>query len=289
MEKELLNQMIHDRDRRISSIKRKMEDQHSKMILFEEELKEIKLRREASEVAHIEELTKLMEEKEAVEKTLSRLQDDLKKQQGDSLQLYAEVIKKDASSVPDATDSSYVMRMQAQLCKCMHSMGIMENQMELVKETCDELIKSLKEAVNRTIDEKTQVELQFMNELVMTDNSRREVEEGLKVKLEKLREEIQALEEKLEDRDSESESDSETDEEEEEEKELLKKELKERNEEITALQKEIDAQKERINLLETGAPVNGEVSEPKPSASVEPAEDGEEEDHEVTEDESTDS
>ena len=292
MEKELLNQMITDRDRRISSIKKKMEDQHIKMADFQEELKEIKARREKSEVAHMDELTKLMEAKEASEKALLRLQEDLKKQQGDSLQLYTEVIKQDAANVADAkTDSSYVMRMQAQLCKCMHSMGIMENQMELVKTTCDELIKSLKEAVNRTIDEKTEMELKFMNELVMTDNSRKEIEEGLKANLDKLREEIEALEEKLEDHESDSEeSESETDEEEEEEKELLKKELKERNQEIAQLQKEIDAQTARIKELESGN-ANGEKKnskiESKPSSESKASEEPADEANEVTEDEST--
>lgn len=273
METELLNQMIHDRDRRIGSIKKKMEEQHERMATFQEELVEIKQRREESEIAHMDELTKLMEQKEVGERALGRLQEDLKKQQGDSLQLYAEVIKKDAAKIPDATDSSYVMRMQAQLCKCMHSMGIMENQTELVKATCDELIRSLKDAVNRTIDEKTTVELQCMNELVMTDNDRREAEEKMKEKLENLREEITDLEEKLEDCESDSESDSEIDEEEEEEKELLKKELKERNDEIAELQKEIETQKVNIEKLE-----NGEDIEPKTPAG-----------DEVTEDESTDS
>jgi len=274
--------MISDRDRRIASIKRKMEEQQDKMKRFQEELVEIKERREASEISHMDDLTKLMEDKEASERALGRLQEDLKKQQGDSLQLYAEVIKKDAATRVDAKDSSYIMRMQAQLCKCMHSMGIMENQTELVKATCDELIKSLKDAVNRTIDEKTNVELQFMNELVMTDNSRRELEEGMTNKLSKLREQITELEEKLEDRESESEeSDSEIDEEEEEEKQLLKKELKERNEEINQLQKEIDAQEEKIRKLESGEPMD-----PEPEKA--PAGDAGGEGNEVTEDESSD-
>jgi ADP-ribose pyrophosphatase YjhB (NUDIX family) len=279
MEMELLNQMIHDRDRRIASIKQKMEEQHEKMAKFQEELIEIKRRREESEIAHMEELTRLMEEKEVGERALGRLQEDLKKQQGDSLQLYAEVIKKDAAKIPDATDSSYVMRMQAQLCKCMHSMGIMENQTELVKKTCDELIKSLKDAVNRTIDEKTNVELKFMNDLVMTDNARREMEEQMKEKLDKLREQIAEVEEKLEDLESDSESDSEIDEEEEEEKELIKKELKERNDEIANLQKQIDAQKIKIQKLENGEDI------PEDKAPTEEQEGG----NELTEDESTDS
>lgn len=307
MEKELLTQMIADRDRRIATIRRKMEEQDKKMIKFKDELNEIKSRRETSEMDHMTELTTLMEEKEKSERVLGRLQQDLQKQQGDSLQLYAEVIKQDAektsgSATSAATDSSYVMRMQAQLCKCMHSMGIVENQMELVKATCDEMVKSLKEAVNRTVDEKTQVELQFMNELVMTDNKRRDVEEELQNKLNGLREEIEELEAKLEEleSDDEDDSDSEIDEEEEEEKELLKKELRERNDEIASLEKEIEEQKIKIQQLESGVS-NGEQAatnnndeppkeaaattseaEPEPDAAPDDADNGEEDQNEVS-------
>lgn len=201
---------------------------------------------------------------------------------GDSLQLCVKVIKKEGAKMPASRDGSCVMRM---LCECMHSMGMMENQTELVKTTCDELIKSLKEAVNRTIDEKTNVELKFMNDLVMTDNARRETEDQMKEKLDALREQITEVEEKLDDieSDSDSESDSEIDEEEEEEKQILKKELKERNDEIGNLQAEIDAQKLKIGKLE-----NGEDIIPEDKNSTVPTEE-EDVGNEVTEDESTDS
>jgi len=289
MERELLRDMIQDRDRRIASIRRKMEIQEEKMSRFKRELALIKERRMISEIAHIEQLTQLMEDKERGEKALDRLQQDLKKQQGDSLQLYAEVIKKDASKIPEATDSSYVMRMQAQLCKCMHSMGIVENQMELVKETCEELIKSLKDAITKTMEEKSQVELKFMNELVMTDNERQDLEKELKERLEQLRNQISHIEERLEDIEDAKEDDSgdEDDEEEESEKNGMRKELRERSEEIEALQQEIAEQKEQIDELKKALGSETDGAEEKVEESNQEEED-EDDQGLLTEDESID-
>jgi len=256
---------------------------------FKMDLAEIKGRREQSEVAHIEELTQLMEEKERGERALDRLQQDLKKQQGDSLQLYAEVIKKDAAKIPEATDSSYVMRMQAQLCKCMHSMGIVENQMELVKETCEELIKSLKDAITNTLEEKSQVELLFMNELVLTDNQRRKAETSLKDKLDKLRDQIEELELRLEEIEDEKEDliDEEQDEDEEQEKEELRKEARERADEIRKIKQNIKEQRRQMKKFrsDVGEDANGDVEGKydMPEEEVDDDEDGD-----LTEDESID-
>jgi ADP-ribose pyrophosphatase YjhB (NUDIX family) len=277
MEKELLKHMIHDRDRRIAFTKKQIEEQHQKMASFQEDLVDIRNQRQESEVSHMYELTRLMEAREVAGQALGRLQEDLRKQQGDSLQLYTEVIKESSLKAPDSKDSSYVTRMQAQLCKCMHSTAIIENQTELVRAACDELMKSLKEAANRTLDEKTNVELQFMNELVRTDNSRREAEEELITKFHKIHEEIMMLEEKLLDDESGNDSDSEIDKEEEEERRELKRELDERNEEIEALQKQVDAQEQRIRKLQFGVDY---MKSP-------PDEDAEDEVNEATEDEST--
>jgi hypothetical protein len=251
MEKELLSQMIHDRDRRIAFIKKQMERQDQKMSEYQVELAEIIKQNQESEISQMEELTRLMQGTEASDQMLRCLKEDLKRQQGDSLQLYSEEVKKSSMKAPGSKDSSYVIRMQAQTCKFMHYVGIMEKQTELVKVICDEAIKSLREAGNRTLDEKTNVELQFMNELVKTGNTRREMEEKSILILSKLGKEITLLEDTLMDHDSDHDSDCEIDEEEKEEKEELKTELKKQNEKIEALQKQVDAQKQRILKLES--------------------------------------
>jgi peptidoglycan hydrolase CwlO-like protein len=277
MEKELLSQMIHDRDRRIAFIKKQMERQDQKMSEYQVELVEIIKQNHESEISQMEELTRLMQGREASDQMLRCLKEDLRKQQGDSLQLYNEEVKKSSMKAPGSKDSSYVIRMQAQTCKCMHYVGIMEKQTELVKVICDEAVKSLREAGNRTLDEKTNVELQLMNELVKTGNTRREMEEKSIFTLSKLGKEIKLSEDTLMDHDTDHDSDCEIDEEEKEEKQELKTELKKQNEKIEALQKQVDAQKQRI--LELESELNG-LKAPL-------AENTNEDDTEATEDEST--
>ena len=52
---------------------------------------------------------------------------------------------------PESADSSYVIRMQAQLCKAMHSMGILEHQLEILNQ--HEALRSNLEKLNEELRE----------------------------------------------------------------------------------------------------------------------------------------
>ena len=76
------------------------------------------------------------------------------------LHVYNEIMK--SVSTAESNDSSYVLRMQAQLCKAMHSMGMVETQYQLTQTQQETLQKSLKDVKTDMIEEKTQVELKLM-------------------------------------------------------------------------------------------------------------------------------
>jgi chromosome segregation ATPase len=99
------------------------------------------------------------------------------------LHLYADILRE---SAPESVDSSYVIRMQSQLCKAMHSMGILEHQLHIVNQYSSDVVKAQKDAINAVAEEKTKMELEMMNELVLIDDAKKQVEEECKPKLEKL-------------------------------------------------------------------------------------------------------
>ena len=176
----MLQQMVRDRETQIHLIRRKMEEQTKKMTRLKEQL--IETRKVVSKETverQIEledcqsQLGKLQQQYKEVQEAL-----DMKKQQT-ALHTYQEVMKSVAT--PESRDSSYVLRMQAQLCKAMHSMGMVENQLALASKQADSLQKFFKESITRTVEEKSQVELKLMNDLVMEDNSRRELEQKTKL------------------------------------------------------------------------------------------------------------
>jgi hypothetical protein len=251
MEAELLREMISDRDARILRIRRKTEGLNDR---------ETKLREEMTNISKESEIrcNNYKIEKNSLVDYYHNMMHMLKdmeitfRQQGQSLHSYASVVQKDRIG-----DSSYIMRMQAQLCKAMHSMGICDHQLDLMKTHCDNLIKHHRDIVTKQTEEKTQMELVLMNDLMLFDNERRKVEQDYKKQLDDIRKERDSIEKQLEenrdeDEDStgEGESESEEDEEEKEMKEELMNVLQEKNGEIEVLERESQERQDHIRELE---------------------------------------
>ena len=208
-------------------------------------------------------------------KTAVEAMDMKKQQQGSSLHLYTDVMK--AVATPESMDSSYVMRMQAQLCKAMHSMGIAENQLALVTRQSEVWTKFLKDSATGMVEEKSQVELKLMNELVAADNGRREADEEMKTMMDKHRSERDVLEKKIEEK--EGDDDEEEEEDDEEEREELMEILTQGREEIARMEAENQKQAEVLEGLKEKFVEKGlEVPEIKIEVKSEDEDDDEETD-----------
>jgi len=155
-----------------------------------------------------------------------------------------------AGNVAAGIDSSsnYVVRMQSQLCKAMHGMGIMETQLQLTRKKTELYKKKSKDVITGMVEEKSQAELKLVNELIVADNLRQEVETKRKLQHDSFFKEKYDLMEKIE-RQNKASNDSFDNEEvdNEEEKEELRKILEQGKEEIKRLEHE---NKERTKELE---------------------------------------
>jgi hypothetical protein len=264
MEEELLQGMIRDRETQIKLIVTKLEEQKKKMERTQDERVEVEQLLQSQKVEHRQELEAIMKQLKTVQRDYRQSTDslDMKKQQqqqslggatnnsgssaptGPSLHVYHDIMKSVAT--PESNDSSYVLRMQAQLCKAMHSMGMLENQLQLTSQQQEHFTKSLKEVITNMVEEKSQVELKLMNDLVVADNLRRTVEAKCKAHAETFSKEKDDLMDKIE-RQNEQSKEDEPEEEDEEEKEELKEILTQGREEIDRLQQE---NKEQEVILE---------------------------------------
>jgi hypothetical protein len=256
MEEELLREMIRDRDIQTDLIHKKMVEQSKKMISSAEHLKQTAAALKTSRVEQALELDQVVKRHtQRVEqlKSATESMDMKKQQQGSSLHVYTEVMK--AVATPESMDSSYVMRMQAQLCKAMHSMGVAENQLSLVTRQTEYWIKYLKDSVTSTVDDKSHVELKLMNDLVVADNARREAEATMKAKMEDYHKEREALEKRGKKKtgndndDSEVEDESEEADDDDEERDELMEILNQGREEITRMEEENKKQLAKMNEL----------------------------------------
>jgi hypothetical protein len=265
MEEELLQEMIRDRESQIKKIEKKIEDQGQKMERLALQKKEMEHNAKTEMVERRETLQKARLQFEKLMQQYQQSKDslDMKKQQqqqqqsqnknavAPGLHLYNEIMK--AVSTPESTDSSYVIRMQAQLCKAMHSMGMMETQLQLTKEHAETYKKFVKDSITSMVEEKSQIELRLMNDLVLADNDRREVETKRNEMSDAFTTEKDELMEKIE-RQHQKEQEEEDgeggdDEDDEEEKEELKEILAQGQEEIRRLEEENKKEAEKLEKL----------------------------------------
>ena len=300
MEEDLLQEMIRDRELSITFSKKKISDQDEKDIRLRKQQIAIGLTVATNREEYRTELAALRQKygeylrqyhdtKDALDTKRQQQQQQQQnggqqqqQQNGGSttkapgLHVYSEImnaVDTNASSGNAAsaaamagTDSSsnYVVRMQSQLCKAMHGMGIMETQLQLTRKQTELYKKKSKDVTTDMVEEKSQVELKIVNELIVADTSRQEVETKHKTQHDSFFKEKYDLLEKIERQNeqaaanNEDNSDDDDDEEEEdnpEDKEELTGMLEHGKEEIERLERENEETATKLEELKIKAAI----------------------------------
>lgn len=246
-EVQLLKEMISERDKKIREIRGKLASYEKKKARLDVALTEIKQTMSVQREDNTRIIDDFTTRKNSATAKLDQIEKDVMQQNG-SLHTYADVLSKVEA---DNVDSSYVVRMQSQLCKAMHSMGILEHQLNIIKEYGSETVKNLKDGMNSIVEDKSNMELELMNKLVAIDDEKRVMEDGFKSQLQ---EETDAIEKATRDEDEEDEEDEDDEDEDEDDddeidEDLLKEILEERREEIRELEAENQKQLDKIQEM----------------------------------------
>lgn len=275
----MLQEMIRDREICIQFLEKKQagqEERAKRLKKVHDEVSEAKLK---DREAHRSELMQLWRNYDGL---LCRYQDakdelDTKRQQqqqdnseqgsrqiGPSIDAYTEIMKDvvmSAEKSPESSgsgDSNYVVRMQSQLCKAMHGMGVMETQRQMTKGQMEHIQKKAKDVVTDMVEEQSSVELKMVNDLIFADNSKREVDGKRTLQMETYSKQKHDLMEKIERQldeanENDGDGDAENDEEEEEAKEELREVLQEGREEMERLKKLNKETEEKVEALKIKA------------------------------------
>ena len=129
-------------------------------------------------------------EKDAVEERMAELQEDLKTLVASS-QLPT---PPNDSNTDEANEEEDIFRIQKQ--KYELSLGSLENQITMVKTSCGEINRSLKEEICDLMEDRTQLELELLNQLSELDTAKRKKELELSIQLTQKEEEIERLRER---------------------------------------------------------------------------------------------
>jgi hypothetical protein len=252
MEEELLDQMIRDREFQLAMIRKKVDDQTRKMELAKTSLEDTKKKYSENHIEQQMEVDTLVQRHSKLltqYKEANQALDMKKQQQGPQLHLYNEIMK--SLTVPtDSQDSSYVTRMQAQLCKAMHSMGMVETQLAMSTSQTEGVQKYLRESKTSLLEDKTLVELKLMNDLVGADNLRKGVADKVQKQAVEFTKEKDALLDKIEQQQEHDDKPEEKEEDDDEEEQAeLTEILTEGRDEITRMENENKEELEKLEAL----------------------------------------
>ena len=270
MEKALLQEMIRDREICIQFLEKRLAGQEEKATRLKKEHSDIAEKKQTDRDTRRAELMQLWK---AYDGILSRYQDlkdelDARKQQqqtngeskesiGLGLDSYIEIMKNVPSDQNGNGDSSnYVVKMQSQLCKAMHGMGVMDTQRQMARGQTEHIQKKAKDVLTDMREEQSSVELKMVNDLIVADTSKREVDGKRSEQHEAYSKQKNDLMEKIErqlDEAIEDDTNAENDEAVEEAKEELKEVLEEGRQEMERLEKLNAEAEEHIEALKIKA------------------------------------
>lgn len=246
-EEALLQEMIAERDRKIHHLVTSLEAYDRKLVALREKLQETKTEAAKARIEQIELEGSIQKQNHAVAKQLSHVEKGVIQQNG-GLHVYANVLKEAA---PETADSSYVVRMQSQLCKAMHCMGALQHQLEILNAYSGQVLSALRGSMAQITEEKTMVEVKLMNDLMQVDTLKRRMEDGLRRSSEEFQasQRVLSLSQSFTTQESGSDNCKDDDDSAEIDEDLLLEILQERKEDIAAMEQENAKQEEQIKEL----------------------------------------
>jgi hypothetical protein len=186
-ERSLLKSMVADRDAQISSLTHQLHSTTDALREIQREVISRSSARKQQREEHSTTISKLKEEHTEQRRILAKYESSVKSTSGGGggggglrIHEYTALMRTANSS---QVESSYVLGLQAQLCRAMHGLGVMESQLALVKENCSGLIKYMKEDLCHMVDERTCREIELMNTLAKADSEKRAMAQDMEVKI----------------------------------------------------------------------------------------------------------
>jgi hypothetical protein len=159
-------ELLQEKDQEIAALRSQKESQDEQILLLREEIG-------SNDIKHREEIywmrlevDNLRREKEALEDRVQQVYRDIREEE----------VTPDVVESPNGYDSVYVMGLQAQVGKYIRTLGILDHQIVMVKSSCDEVVKSLKEEIGDVMEEKCRMEMDLLNQLAVLDSEKRELE-----------------------------------------------------------------------------------------------------------------
>jgi len=195
----LLQKMLSERDEHMAALADQIASVHNDNDNVTMQIDEAQRLLEEDSMTHRLELEDYVAEEEGCRHAMTQLEYEMK--QSAKMYEYAKLLREAAAKYTAGAgtaamvqDSTYIIRLQSQLMKAMHAMGMLDNQSRLYQSQCSGMAKSLREEITRIVEDKSMAELRMMNELGTVHGQMREREEALRGAVEERRAELAEVE-----------------------------------------------------------------------------------------------
>jgi chromosome segregation ATPase len=189
-----LERAVRARDTTISSMEKKRLEKEQELAALQKELEEERLKQMQEAILHRLEADRLQRQTEAMEERLEALERDM--QDKDAIHEYANLIKGVAPK--SGVDSQYVMKLQSQLAKAVKKMEATSQQMELVEQSCNEVVASLKAEITEIVEDRCRTELELRKQLELLEEQKAEMQKDYDEQIRKNQEEMERLKQRAE-------------------------------------------------------------------------------------------
>uniref|UniRef100_A0A7S1GJL1 Uncharacterized protein n=1 Tax=Cyclophora tenuis TaxID=216820 RepID=A0A7S1GJL1_CYCTE len=184
-----LENNVRARDTAVSSMEKKRLEKEQELAALQKELEEERLKQMEEAILHRLEADRLQRQTEAMEERLEALERDM--QDKDAIQEYANLIKGVAPK--SGVDSQYVMKLQSQLAKAVKKMEATSHQMELVEQSCNEVVASLKSEIAEIVSDRCRTELDLRKQLELLEEQKTEMQRDYDDQIRKNQQEMERL------------------------------------------------------------------------------------------------
>mmetsp|Transcript_20354 Transcript_20354/g.30604 ORF Transcript_20354/g.30604 Transcript_20354/m.30604 type:complete len:517 (-) Transcript_20354:1315-2865(-) len=157
---------LKEKDLRIASLERTKLRQEKEILDLRRELGTVEIEHKEQIYWLRMELDKFRQEKEDIEDRMDTLYRNMKEMESEI----------NTTETEGSTDPEYVGGLQAQVKKYTRTLGILEEQNLMVRQSCDETVKNLKEEIADIMDDKVRMEMDLLNQFASLDSEKRELE-----------------------------------------------------------------------------------------------------------------
>lgn len=187
-----LERSVRSRDATVSGMEKKRQEKEAELAALQKELEHERLKQMEEAILHRLEADRLQRQTQAMEERLAALERDM--QDKDAIHEYANLIKGVAPK--SGVDSQYVMKLQSQLAKAVKKMEATSQQMEMVEQSCNEVVASLKTEITEIVEDRCRTELELRKQLELLEEQKLEMQKDYDEQIRKNQEEMERLQER---------------------------------------------------------------------------------------------